>query len=74
MKSQSDYLAAQVSDLLALSRLESKRSHLEHERLDLSELARTTAAVRNPVAESRDRKLIKEGTLQFETDELEKTH
>jgi two-component system phosphate regulon sensor histidine kinase PhoR len=52
MKSQADYLAAQVSDLLALSRLESKRSHLDHERLDLNELARTTAAVRNPAAES----------------------
>ena len=57
MKSQADYLAAQVSDLLALSRLESKRTHLDYERLDMNELARTTAAVRTPSAESREVKL-----------------
>jgi two-component system phosphate regulon sensor histidine kinase PhoR len=53
MKSQSDYLSAQVSDLLSLSRLEGPRGQLERAPLDLVALAREVAAVRAPVAESR---------------------
>ncbi len=53
MKSQSDYLSAQVSDLLALSRLEGPRDLLERAPLDLAALAREMAAGRAPVAEGR---------------------
>jgi two-component system phosphate regulon sensor histidine kinase PhoR len=53
MKSQSDYLSAQVSDLLSLSRLEGPRGQLERTPLDLVALAREVAAVRAPVAERR---------------------
>jgi signal transduction histidine kinase len=53
MKSQADYLAAQVSDLLSLSRLEGPRGQLERAPLDLVALAREVAAVRVPVAETR---------------------
>jgi len=53
MKNQADYLSAQVSDLLSLSRLEGPRGQLDRAPLDLVALAREVAAVRAPAAESR---------------------
>jgi len=60
MKHQSDYLGAQVSDLLALSRLEGPREQLERAPLDLAALAREVAAGRAALPVNGDRRALEQ--------------